>query len=120
LGKRRCAGDRSVEIVRDGRHAHRLTDWKMSFRTRLSGFFLLIVVVPMIAVGILVFRLINDSEQGKADARANGLAVAAASVYATASAAACADAQMVGRAVTETTRSRLSDGSLPRRARTGP
>jgi diguanylate cyclase (GGDEF)-like protein len=53
----------------------------MSFRTRLTGFFVLIVVVPMVAVGFLAFRLIGDSEQGKADARAAGLATAAASVY---------------------------------------
>ena len=54
----------------------------MSFRTRLTSFFVLIVVVPMIAVGFLVFRLIGDSQQGKADARADGLASAAASLYA--------------------------------------
>ncbi len=53
----------------------------MSFRTRLTSFFLLIVVVPMLAIGFLVFRLISDSAQGKADARANGLATAAASLY---------------------------------------
>src|ERR1700722_4154890 len=53
----------------------------MSFRTRLTGFFVLIVVVPMVAVGFLVFRLISDSEHGKADARADGLASAAASLY---------------------------------------
>ena len=49
----------------------------MSFRTRLTGFFIVIVVVPMVAVGLLVFRLINDSQQGKADARASGLAAEA-------------------------------------------
>lgn len=53
----------------------------MSFRTRLTSFFVLIVVVPMVAVGFLVFRLIGDSAQGKADARANGLASAAVSLY---------------------------------------
>ena len=40
----------------------------MSFRTRLTSFFVVIVVLPMVAVGLLVFRLINQSEQGKADA----------------------------------------------------
>jgi len=49
----------------------------MSFRTRLTSCFVLIVVLPMVAVGFLVFRLIADSAQGKADARANGLASAA-------------------------------------------
>jgi diguanylate cyclase (GGDEF)-like protein len=69
----------------------------MSFRTRLTGFFVLIVVVPMVAVGFLVFRLISDSEHGKADARASGLATAAASLYNTESANAQADAQQVAR-----------------------
>ncbi len=69
----------------------------MSFRTRLTGFFVFIVVVPMFAVGFLVFRLISDSEQGKADARASGLAAAAASVYSGAQARARNDAQMLGR-----------------------
>ena len=52
----------------------------MSFRARLTTFFVLIVVVPMAAIGVLMFRLINDSQQGKADARASGLASAAARV----------------------------------------
>ena len=45
----------------------------MSFRTRLTSFFVLIVVVPMAAVGFLVFRLIDDSQSGKADARASAV-----------------------------------------------
>ena len=65
----------------------------MSFRTRLTSFFVLIVVVPMVAVGFLVFRLIGDSEQGKADARANGLATASASLYGSEAAEARTDAQ---------------------------
>ncbi|HEY5188504.1 MAG TPA: diguanylate cyclase [Solirubrobacteraceae bacterium] len=71
----------------------------MSFRTRLTSFFLLIVMVPMTAVGILVFRLIDDSQQGKADARANGIASAAASVYEQASRSASYDARTVARAL---------------------
>jgi diguanylate cyclase (GGDEF)-like protein len=69
----------------------------MSFRTRLTSFFVLIVVVPMIAVGVLVFRLIGDSEQGKADARASGLASAAASLYEAQAAAARADARTIAQ-----------------------
>jgi diguanylate cyclase (GGDEF)-like protein len=57
----------------------------MSFRTRLTSFFVLIVVIPMAAVGFLVFRLIDDSQSGKADARASAVAGTAASVYANAS-----------------------------------
>jgi diguanylate cyclase (GGDEF)-like protein len=57
----------------------------MSFRTRLTSFFVLIVVVPMAAVGFLVFRLIDDSQSGKADARASAVAGIADTVYANAS-----------------------------------
>jgi diguanylate cyclase (GGDEF)-like protein len=71
----------------------------MSFRARLTSFFVLIVVTPMLAVGFLVFRLISDSQQGKADARANGLATAAASLYQSESLAARGDAQTIARAI---------------------
>jgi len=54
----------------------------MSFRTRLISFFIVIVLAPMLAVAILVFRLISDSGHAKAQARANGLVTAATSVYA--------------------------------------
>jgi diguanylate cyclase (GGDEF)-like protein len=40
----------------------------MSFRSRLTLFFVLIVIVPMVAVAIVLFRLIGDNETGKADA----------------------------------------------------
>jgi diguanylate cyclase (GGDEF)-like protein len=73
----------------------------MSFRTRLTSFFVLIVVIPMLAVGFLVFRLISDSQQGKADARVSGVATEAASVYRSESAAATADARSVVRALAQ-------------------
>src|SRR6185437_3802693 len=69
----------------------------MSFRTRLTSFFVLIVVVPMVAIGFLGFRLISDSETGKADARASGLASAAMSLYQSDATAARADAATVAR-----------------------
>ena len=69
----------------------------MSFRTRLTTFFVLIVVVPMVAVGFLVLRLISDSEQGKADARANGVLTAAVGLYETESVAASGDARSIAR-----------------------
>jgi diguanylate cyclase (GGDEF)-like protein len=75
----------------------------MSFRTRLTGFFVVIVVVPMVAVGILVFRLIGTSEQGKADARASGLATAAVSVFASESANARVDAETIARELPKST-----------------
>src|SRR5579872_6097700 len=83
----------------------------MSFRTRLTSFFVLIVVIPMVAFGFLVFRLISDSQQGKADARASGLAGAAASMYQNASAAGSADARSIARSLAR------SRGSLAATAR---
>jgi diguanylate cyclase (GGDEF)-like protein len=71
----------------------------MSFRARLTTFFVLIVVVPMIAMGVLMFRLISDSQQGKADARANGLATAATSLYQNEVLAGRADAETLARSV---------------------
>jgi hypothetical protein len=52
----------------------------MSFRARLTIFFVVIVVVPMVAIGVLMFRLIDESQHGKADARAVALASVAGSV----------------------------------------
>src|ERR671916_502867 len=40
----------------------------MNFRTRLLLFFVIIVVVPMIAVAIVLFSITEDNETGKADA----------------------------------------------------
>ena len=81
----------------------------MSFRTRLTSFFVLIVVIPMLAVGFLVFRLISDSQQGKADARANGLATAAAQHLQSESARrAAATPQVIARAVGATPSARAA------------
>ena len=41
---------------------------RMSFRNRLTLFFVVIVIVPMISVALVLFRLIADSENGQADA----------------------------------------------------
>ena len=75
----------------------------MSFRTRLTGFFVVIVVVPMLAVTVLVFRLIDTSENGKADARASGLATAAVSVYGSESANGRLDAETIARELPRST-----------------
>ncbi|MFL5893541.1 MAG: diguanylate cyclase [Thermoleophilaceae bacterium] len=49
----------------------------MSFRGRLFIFFTIIVIVPMAAVAVVLFRVTSDSETGKADARiAQGLTTA--------------------------------------------
>jgi diguanylate cyclase (GGDEF)-like protein len=43
----------------------------VSFRNRLILFFFLIVVVPMVAVGIVLFAFISGNQSAKADARLN-------------------------------------------------
>jgi diguanylate cyclase (GGDEF)-like protein len=53
----------------------------MSFRNRLTLFFVLIVVVPMVAVAFVLFRLIADNESGKADARLASTKGAAINLY---------------------------------------
>ena len=40
----------------------------MSFRSRLTLFFVLIVIVPMASVTVVIFSLISDNEKGKANA----------------------------------------------------
>jgi diguanylate cyclase (GGDEF)-like protein len=51
----------------------------MSFRGRLFIFFTIIVIVPMAAVTVVLFRITSDSETGKSDARiAQGLTTALA------------------------------------------
>ncbi len=53
----------------------------MSFRNRLTLFFVLIVVVPMVSVAFVLFRLIADNETGKADAGAGARAKSAMNLY---------------------------------------
>jgi diguanylate cyclase (GGDEF)-like protein len=53
----------------------------VSFRGRLTLFFLLIVVLPMIAVAVLVSHVTSESETGKADARLDAGLDAALATY---------------------------------------
>lgn len=53
----------------------------MSFRNRLVLFFVLIVIVPMLAVAFLLFRLIDDSETGQADAKIATRHTVASSIF---------------------------------------
>lgn len=49
----------------------------MSFRARMLLFFMIIVVIPMVAVALVLTRLIGESEVGRADSQlAEGLQVA--------------------------------------------
>jgi diguanylate cyclase (GGDEF)-like protein len=53
----------------------------MSFRGRLRLFFALIVIVPMVALGVVLFALTARSETGKADAGLAAASRAAAGIY---------------------------------------
>jgi len=69
----------------------------VTFRGRLLIFFALMVVVPMVATGVVLFLLVADSERGKTDA---GIAAAfdiASSVYTNARAAAADDLRRLAR-----------------------
>jgi diguanylate cyclase (GGDEF)-like protein len=52
-----------------------------SFRSRLTLFFVAIVIVPMLVVTVALFRLISDNEHGKADARVAQAQTAAIGLY---------------------------------------
>src|SRR4051812_41437913 len=53
----------------------------MTFRARLRLFFVLIVIVPMLSVALVLFRLIDDSETGKANASIAARQTAAIRLY---------------------------------------
>jgi diguanylate cyclase (GGDEF)-like protein len=68
----------------------------MSFRARLTLFFVLIVIVPMLSVAIVLFRLIADNETGKADASVAARQRSAINLYNDARTEADAAVRMVG------------------------
>jgi hypothetical protein len=53
----------------------------LSFRGRLTVFFVLIVVLPMIALAALVVQIAGDSASGKADARLSAELETAIAIY---------------------------------------
>jgi len=53
----------------------------VSFRTRLTFFFIFIVIVPMVAVAVVLFSLVNRSERGKSDVRLAQAETAAQSLF---------------------------------------
>lgn len=61
----------------------------------MTLFFVLIVVVPMIALGFVVVRLVSDSERGKASAQNRTIAAAAAAAYERLSTRAARDARQL-------------------------
>ena len=54
----------------------------MSFRNRLTLFFVAIVIVPMVSLAVVLFRLIDDNETGKSDASVAARQEAARNLYA--------------------------------------
>jgi diguanylate cyclase (GGDEF)-like protein len=80
----------------------------MSFRGRLFIFFTIIVIVPMAAVAVVLFRVTSDSETGKSDSRiAQGLTTALA-VYQ-------ADIDRAGAALAQVARDSQMSRALARR-----
>ena len=69
----------------------------MSFRGRLTLFFLLIVALPIIAVAILVTEVADESQSGKSDARLAAGMETALSLYRDEVDAAARDARVAGR-----------------------
>src|SRR3954462_3659741 len=70
---------RRLKVIRPGHSTFNgpLRTRKMSYRSRLLLFFMIIVIVPMIAVALVLFSITADSETGKADAAiAQGLTAA--------------------------------------------
>ena len=53
----------------------------MSFRRRLTLFFVVIVVLPMVALGAIVVQLAGSAETGKADAGLSAALDTALGVY---------------------------------------
>ncbi len=71
----------------------------MSFSNRLTTFFVLMVLIPILAIGVLGFRLIDQTTSGRAGARATGLVTAGSSVYTADEEAARSAAEAVAQSV---------------------
>ena len=91
----------------------------MSFRNRLTSFFIVIVLAPMLAMGFLALRLISQSNEGKAIARANGAAAAVASVYTNDVATARTDAGLLARHLTPVPKTAPLDAKLRELVKSG-
>src|SRR5258705_3046098 len=90
----------------------------MSFRGRLFIFFTIIVIVPMAAVAVVLFKITSDSETGKSDSRiAQGLTTALAVYQADADRAQTALTQVARDPQMSRTLARKSGKPIERRAR---
>ena len=68
----------------------------LSFRNRLTLFFVLIVVLPMVSVGAVIVSLVNDSEEGRGDARLSQAQTTTLAVYRRAQEAASGVGRRIG------------------------
>jgi diguanylate cyclase (GGDEF)-like protein len=90
----------------------------MSFRGRLFIFFTIIVIVPMAAVAVVLFKITSDSETGKSDSRiAQGLTTALAVYQADVERAAPALTQVARDPQMSRALARKHKGPIERRAR---
>ena len=77
----------------------------MSFRNRLALFFVVIVIVPMLAVAFLLFRLIDESAEGQAEAAISQRHTFASTLFRE-------NRKLAGVAIKEVARDRVFSGSL--------
>jgi diguanylate cyclase (GGDEF)-like protein len=80
----------------------------VSFRNRLTLFFVAIVILPMVSMAFVLFRLLSDNERGKADARLAARQQTARNLFAE-------DAERAGRLATRIG----GDAALARALRAG-
>ncbi len=90
----------------------------MSFRSRLTLFFVLIVVVPMVSLTVVLFSLIADNENGKQDARVAARQSAAINLYKAGQEASDEGLVRVGRDVVLAAALRQGDAAAARRRAT--
>jgi diguanylate cyclase (GGDEF)-like protein len=81
----------------------------VSFRSRLRLFFVLIVVIPMVVVGVVLYLLIATNETGKADAQVNAEKDTALALYGDAVDRAAIAARAIARDVPFATALRRND-----------
>lgn len=93
----------------------RLLSFLRSFRGRLTFFFVAIVIVPMISLSVIVFRLLDDNESAKADARLAARQEAAINLHERAREDADRAAVEVSGDVLLATALRANDGAAARR-----
>jgi diguanylate cyclase (GGDEF)-like protein len=80
----------------------------MSFSNRLTTFFVLMVLIPIIGIGVLGFRLIGATDSGRAGARAGGLVTAASQLYASDETSAQGAAKAVAQAIAKVPSGKVS------------